>query len=89
MYELNSQLIIGWLILAAVMFVMALICNGFKLVRNFFWRGLGGISAIFVANYVLSAYGLFVGINFFTAFIAGLLGIPGVAMMYCLNYFII
>lgn len=89
MLELNSELIIGWLISVCIMFVMALLFNGFKVIRNFFWRGIAGVSTILVSNYILSAYGIAIGINWFTACISGLLGIPGVAMMYCLNYFIV
>ncbi|MGN1317923.1 MAG: pro-sigmaK processing inhibitor BofA family protein [Lachnospirales bacterium] len=89
MFELNSQLIIAWVILGAFFFIMALLFNGFKMARSFFWRGLMGISAILVANYMLQGYGIILGINLFTGFVAGLLGMPGVAMMYCLNYFMI
>lgn len=89
MFELNSQLIIGWLILSSTMFVLAIIFNGSKILRGFFWRGLTGISAILVADYILSAYNIVLGINLFTAFVSGVLGIPGVAMMYCLNYFMV
>jgi sigma-K factor processing regulatory protein bofA len=89
MYELNSQLVIGWLIAASFMFVMALICNGVSVLRNFFWRGLMGISTILVVNYMFSDYGLSLGINAFTGFVSGLLGVPGVALMFCLNYFMI
>ncbi len=89
MFELNSQLLIGWLILSSAMFALAVIFNGSKILRGFFWRGLTGISTILVADYILSAYNLVLGINLFTAFVSGVLGIPGVAMMYCLNYFMI
>ena len=89
MFELNSQLIIGWLIMAGFMFVAAIVFNGRRVLRGFFWRGLTGVSAILVADYALSAYGVALGINFFTAFVSGVLGMPGVAMMFCLNYFMI
>lgn len=89
MFELNSKLIIGWLILSSAMFVFAVVFNGSKILRGFFWRGLTGISAILAADYILSAYNIALGINLFTAFVSGVLGLPGVAVMYCLNYFMI
>lgn len=87
MIELNSQAIIGWLITVCFMFVMALLFNGFKIIRGFFWRGIMGVSVILAADYVLSSYIGVIGINRFTAFVSGVLGIPGVALMYCINYF--
>lgn len=89
MFQLNSQLIIGWLIMASIMFFSALIFNGFKYLRSFFWRGLGGISLILVANFVLQPYNIYLGINLFTTAVGGLLGAPGVAMLYCLSYLLI
>lgn len=89
MFELKSGLIIGWLILSSIMFTLAVIFNSVKIIRGFFWRGLTGISVILVVNYIFSGYNIALGINIFTAFISGILGIPGVAMMFCLNYFIV
>ena len=50
----------------------------------------GGIGAIFMMliNIALTPLGLFVGINFVTVGIAGLLGIPGVVSMYILQFLI-
>lgn len=89
MFEISFQLLIGWFILTSFMFVMALLFNGISLLRGFFWRGLTGISTILIGNCIFHNLNIQLGINIFTAFVSGCLGIPGVAMMYCLQYFII
>lgn len=51
---------------------------------NFFTRGICGIIAIYFINMALKGMGisLGVGINLFTVLTSGILGFPGLALLY-------
>ncbi len=49
-------------------------------------QALFGALGFVIANSVLAAFNIFVGINFVTLLIVGLLGFPGFISLYIINY---
>ena len=45
-----------------------------------------GAASLFLSNFALVFFGLSVGINLITACTAGILGIPGLALLYSLSF---
>jgi hypothetical protein len=45
-----------------------------------------GIAAIFVMDFLLSPFGLAVGLNMFTVAFVGILGIPGFVTLYVVTW---
>ena len=45
-----------------------------------------GAALLYICNFALGYFGLSVGVNVITATVAGLLGIPGLALLYVLSY---
>lgn len=58
-----------------------------EFILNFLLRGMVGVISIYVINEVLAAQSLSVtvGINPWTALTSGILGLPGVALLYGIN----
>lgn len=56
---------------------------------NFFTRGILGMGIVYFANLFLESQGLLlgVGMNFWTFSTSGILGIPGVALLYGVQFF--
>ena len=53
-----------------------------KLILN----SLLGVAFIYIINYFGSNYGFHLGINWWTMFVSGILGIPGVILLIVLKY---
>ena len=51
-------------------------------------NALGGFVLLFVVNFVGSWVGLSVGITWLNALVAGVLGLPGVALLLVLKFFL-
>lgn len=83
-----SQYII-WISIGIVLFFGICILNSkFRIFAKYIFKaGIGG-AAIYGINILLSGFGFFVGINIFTIVVATFLGVPGIAMLYGLSYFI-
>ena len=56
-----------------------------KSLLKFFIRAVIGLFAVFIVNLILSPFGLFIGLNYLTAFIIGILGLPGFISLYILQ----
>lgn len=82
---LPADNVINWMITALVCFLGISIFA--RPLAKLFVKSLVGISSIFVLDFFLSPIGICVGLNIFNAFICGILGIPGIAMLYGLAYF--
>ena len=77
----------GILCLASACAIVLMIVGWQKridVMRNFLMRLVTGTAAIVAVNFLLSGAGLnvTVGLNLFSLMSAGLLGMPGVAMLY-------
>jgi len=66
--------LLGWLLVAPLKVVLKLILNGI----------LGGI-VLFVLNLVGGLFGVTIALNPWTALVAGLLGLPGIVLLYILK----
>ncbi len=80
--EAVIYLMVGCLTLFALVIMFG---KPIKAVIMLVFRSIIGAAAIFAADFLLSPIGLSVGINLFTAFVTGILGIPGFIMLYALT----
>lgn len=81
------------IILAVCLIVLAIGALGRKAewLINFVLRAVMGTVGIYALNYLLAARQLqvAVGINPFTVLTSGILGFPGVAMLYGINFYML
>lgn len=83
----DTTAVMGWMSAALVCFLgFCLFSKPLFRLGILFLRALSGISAIFVLDFLLSPVGISVGINFFTAAVSAVLGIPGITLLYGLAY---
>lgn len=80
--------IIGVLI---VVLVIGAFRNRIELLINFVLRGVLGMMMIYLGNYVLSGRvpGIEIGYNPITFLTAGVLGFPGVLMLYGIDFYML
>ena len=81
--------------ICGIIFILSLIQNKKEALMNFLLRAVLGILVIYFANKLCYRYGimagdhvLHAGINLSTITISGILGIPGIALIYALLYFL-
>ena len=81
--------ILPFLITILVLFIiLKLVSMPFKVIIRFLLNSvLGGLS-ILVINYIGTSYGVYIGLNIFTSVFVGITGLPGVLVLFLLNYFI-
>lgn len=65
--------------------VMRVMVGPVKLLLRLVLSTLVGVGLLFVFNWVGAFFGLFVGINFFTGFVVGYMGLPGLLMIILLQ----
>lgn len=63
--------------------------KGVRIMVNFFMRIIVGIALVFFVNEFLSSQGISVqvGINPITVLTSGILGVPGVALLYGISFY--
>lgn len=63
--------------------------KGVRIMVNFFVRIIVGIALVFFVNEFLSSQGISVqvGINPITVLTSGILGVPGVALLYGISFY--
>ncbi|WP_343210212.1 pro-sigmaK processing inhibitor BofA family protein [Anaerolentibacter hominis] len=88
---MGEKLFLILLAVCAVVFVISLFAKKGQLLGNFILRSILGIVAIYFVNTILSMNGvvLSVGINGLTILLSGLLGVPGLALLYGISYFVL
>lgn len=62
-------------------FILALIIKFFKWPLKILLNGIFGVFLLYIVNFLGAGFGIHIGINIVTALIAGILGIPGVAVL--------
>ncbi len=81
----SNQLII-WLLIGCILFAFALFFSKpIKTIARIFVQGIIGSTFMFVLNFLLIPLKISVGINVLTAFIIGVLGLPGLVTLYILQ----
>ncbi|GAK04776.1 inhibitor of pro-sigmaK processing BofA [Geomicrobium sp. JCM 19037] len=79
-------------IVSAILFVGVIASASLKPIK---WLGSGavriliGAIALFVINLFGNLAGIHMPINLFTSSVAGILGIPGVIMLFAVHYFVL
>lgn len=89
---MNTYSGIFWIVGALiVVLMMGAFRNHVEIIVNFVLRGVLGMMIIYFCNYFLSERipGIEMGYNLFTFCTTGLLGIPGVLMLYGINIYMI
>ncbi|SHN32742.1 inhibitor of the pro-sigma K processing machinery [Gracilibacillus kekensis] len=81
-------IIAGILLLIAVLLIRGIPVNVVKSSGQIVMKVTIGILFLFFFNLFGASFGLHIPINFFTAIIVGLLGIPGIACLTALHVFI-
>ena len=81
--------VLPFLITILVLFViLKLVSMPFKVIIRFLLNSVLGGLAILVINYIGVGYGFCIGLNIFTSVFVGITGLPGVLVLFLLNYFI-
>lgn len=83
------------IILIAVILVVVLLIGTMKSraewIINFVLRGVLGMMSIYFVNFLLSDVvpGIQIGYNAITFLTTGILGVPGIAMLYGINFYML
>lgn len=86
---MGSEQVIMWMIAACVIFAgFLLFSKPLKAAARIFIQAVIGTALMYVVNFILSPFSLAVGINLLTAFIVGVLGLPGLCALYILQAFL-
>ncbi len=84
---MNSSEVIIYMIIGCAVFVGFLVFSGAaKGLLKFFVRGGIGVAAIAVVNIFAEGFGMAVGVNVLSAFIVGILGVPGFLTLYAAKF---
>ncbi len=73
------------IILIGIMYLMR---KPFKLLAKASLRTLIGCGVLLVLNTFGTTSGIYIAVNFITAFVCGLLGIPGLCVLIALEHFV-
>lgn len=90
---MKEQYLLYFAGICAIIFIVSLIRNKKEACINFALRAILGILVIYFLNKLFYHYGIMAdgrilraGINFYTVTISGILGIPGIALIYLMIY---
>lgn len=86
---MDFTMILPMLIGVAILFViLKLLALPMKLIIKLVINGLVGAAIIFVVNLIGANFGFVIDLNWITALIVGILGVPGVVIVAILQFFI-
>lgn len=81
-----------WIVaILAIVLVMGVLKNHMETIINFALRGILGMMMIYFINYFLSSRmpGMEMGYNLVTFAASGVLGFPGILLLYAINLYMI
>ena len=79
--------IITWMIIICLIFVgLIMFSKPVKYILRFLIQAVCGMSLAVIANFMLSPFGVAIGLNYLTFFITGLLGLPGFVTLYIMTW---
>lgn len=82
----SSQLIV-WMIIGCIFFILYVVfSHQFHALFKVFLRGAAGCAGFVLCNAIFSPFGLSVGVNLLTAFVVGVLGVPGFVTLYAAQF---
>lgn len=79
-----------WIVaILGIVLMMGILKSKAEWIVNFILRGIMGMLGIYFINMLplVSGNGIFIGYNIFTFLISGVLGLPGIALMYGINFY--
>lgn len=80
----NGEIIIYGLVGVVILYVLLKLLKWpIKLLIN----GIFGVIALYIVNLLGASFGISIGINIFTALIAGILGLPGIIALILFQMF--
>lgn len=84
---MDSTQTIFWMAVACLVFIGLLIfAKPLKVLVRIMVQGVLGCIGIFLMNFLMGSFGVSVGINILTAFIIGVLGLPGFVLLYAAGF---
>ena len=91
MYEVFYMLltITAYIIGSIILYIFIYLCyKPLSFLFKIACHGIIGIAALIICNFAFGFFGVAVGFNLITAITAGILGLPGVALLYALSFII-
>ncbi len=85
MDSLNSILILAGVILVSI-FIIRIFAKPISLIIKLLLNAASGFIILFIVNFFGESIGFTVGVSFFNAVIAGILGVPGVVLLLILKF---
>ena len=86
---MDSGNIIIWMIaICLVAVAVMMFSKPIKTIARIFIQAIIGSALMYITNFALSPFSIFVGVNALTAFIVGVLGLPGLFSLYILQMFL-
>lgn len=68
--------------------ILGILIKLLKLPIKLLINGIFGVILLYIVNFIGASYGFMIGINIWTALIAGIFGIPGVALLVIAQLFL-
>ena len=81
----SNQILIGLIIICLVGSIILMFPKFFKIFGKLVLNATVGLGLIYGINMLIHAEELKVGLNYVTASVTAILGLPGVAMLYIVN----
>ena len=84
---MDSSLVISWMIIICLVFAgVILFSKRLKDRLRFAIQAVCGVLGSVIFNFLLTPFGLSIGVNYLNAFVVGILGLPGFVSLYLLNW---
>lgn len=84
----TNQILIGIIAVCIVLTIVITFSNIFKLIGKFLLNGILGVLIIYLINVITQPEQVMVGVNLLTFIITGVLGFPGIVLLYLIQAFI-
>ncbi len=84
----TNEVIFYMIGMCVVFLLLLLLSEPLKSLIKFTIRAVVGGASIYAVNLLLAQTSIYVGLNYLTVFVVGLLGLPGFVMLYLTNYFL-
>ena len=78
-------MIFSMIAVLGAMLLLVLLSGPVILLFRFLIRSVIGAAMIFLCNFLLSVFGIYIGVNVLTAFFVGFLGFPGLLSLVAIN----
>ena len=84
---MEYSIVIKWMIGICMVFIgLVVFSKPLKYILRFLIQAVCGMLGAVVFNFILSPFGLTIGLNYLNLFIVGLLGVPGFISLYVISW---